>query len=121
MNQPQLQKLLATSLAFLIALSLQGEASAKFAAADLVKVPVDRLAKNIKEWIKADPKNATLHLNLARLYAMSHSLKTEEAEVNKRNNDRVWFGYTPLMRTRVVTGGSLAMRLETYFSFAQEV
>jgi hypothetical protein len=68
---------------------------AMFIRIEVEKVPVERLAKNLEEEIKKDPKNAQAVLNLARLHAMAYSLRAEEVPVNSKKPDAVWFGHTP--------------------------
>jgi tetratricopeptide (TPR) repeat protein len=69
--------------------------SARFARVDVEKVPVERLAKNLDEALKKDPKNVQAILNLGRLHAMAFSLRAEEVPVNAKMPDNLWFGYTP--------------------------
>jgi tetratricopeptide (TPR) repeat protein len=70
-------------------------ANALYARVDAVKVPVERLAANLEKAIENDPKNAKAVLNLARLHAMAYSLRTEEAPIDPKRPDAVWFGYEP--------------------------
>ena len=88
---------IATLLACLTLWSFSAVANARFARPDLEKVPIERLAENLKKQIEAKPKDATLQVNLARLYAMAYALKTDTAEINRNNKGPLtpWFGYTP--------------------------
>ncbi len=69
--------------------------SAMFMRVDVEKVPVERIAKNLKLMIEKDPKNVQATLNLARTHAMAYSLRSEEVPVNAKRPDVVWFGYEP--------------------------
>ncbi len=57
------------------------------------KVPVGRLAKNLEEVVKKNPKDANAILNLARVHAMAYSLRSEDVPVDKKAPDSIWFGY----------------------------
>jgi tetratricopeptide (TPR) repeat protein len=70
-------------------------ASALFLRPDLEKVPVERLAKNLREKIDKNPKDEQAVLNLARLHGMAYALRTDTVETNKRTPDAVWFGFEP--------------------------
>lgn len=70
-------------------------APALFLPVETEKVPVERLAKNLEEAVKKDPKDAGAVLNLARVHAMAYSLRSEELPVNKKQPDAPWFGYEP--------------------------
>lgn len=69
--------------------------SAMFARVEVDKVPIDRIAKNLEEVIKKNPKDAQAVLNLARAHAMAYSLRSEELPVNSKRPETVWFGYEP--------------------------
>jgi hypothetical protein len=71
------------------------DAAALFARVEIEKVPIERLAKNLKEAVDKDPKNPQAVLNLARAHAMAYSLRSEEIPVTKMKPDVVWFGYEP--------------------------
>jgi tetratricopeptide (TPR) repeat protein len=63
---------------------------------DIIKVPVDRLIKNLESQAVSKPDDASVLLNLARLHAMAYALKTDTAEVWKgKENAGAWFGYEP--------------------------
>jgi len=83
-----MKKLIA--ILFMLILS---SAQAKFARADLKKVPVDRLAANIQAAIKKAPDNLYLQYNLARVYAMAYAINSNEVQVNTRTGNRIWTGY----------------------------
>ncbi len=70
-------------------------APAIFIRVETEKVPVERIAKNLEEAIKKNPKDAGAVLNLARVHAMAYALRSEEVPVNKKSPDAIWFGYTP--------------------------
>lgn len=70
-------------------------APAIFLPVETEKVPVERLAKNLEEAVKKNPKDAGAVLNLARVHAMAYSLRSEELPVNKKQPDAIWFGYEP--------------------------
>ncbi len=64
-----------------------------YARPDLSKTPVARLIENIGKQVAADPKNAVLLVNLARVHGMAYAKKTDELEVEKRKPLEAWFGY----------------------------
>jgi tetratricopeptide (TPR) repeat protein len=66
-----------------------------FIRVEVEKIPIDRIAKNLEEAIKKDPKSAQAVLNLARAHAMAYSLRAEEVPVDAKRPDAVWFGYEP--------------------------
>jgi len=82
---------LACTALVLFVISARGE----YAAAQLEKVPVERLTKNLEDAVKKNPKDASAVLNLARVHAMAYSLRSEEVSVEKRNPNSPWFGYEP--------------------------
>jgi hypothetical protein len=85
-----------TILGLLAAAFVAGPVWAMYIRPDTEKVPVKRLADNIEEHLKKNPKDTAARLNLARLHAMAYSLKTDTAEVNKRSKTPApWFGYEP--------------------------
>jgi len=76
-------------------------AAAIYARPDLENVPVARLVANLERDLAADPRNADIHLRLARLYAMAYAANAEELPVtvlagpDKRVKQEVWFGHEP--------------------------
>lgn len=70
-------------------------APAIFMRVDAEKVPVERIAKNLEEAVKKNPKDAQAVLNLARVHAMAYSLRSEEVPVNPKTPNAPWFGYEP--------------------------
>lgn len=70
---------------------------ALFIKPEIVQVPVERLAKNLEEAIKEDPKKSVQTMyNLARLHAMAFALKTDTARVAKgQEGHGHFFGFTP--------------------------
>ncbi len=71
-------------------------AHARYARPDLVKIPVDRLTKNLEDLAKKEPKDATIRFNLARAHAMAYALKTDTAEVRRGEEaSGAWFGFEP--------------------------
>ncbi|VTS02346.1 haemolysin-like protein : HlyJ haemolysin-like protein OS=Pseudomonas aeruginosa GN=hlyJ PE=4 SV=1: TPR_16 [Gemmata massiliana] len=78
----------------LIALGTVAEgARAIYMRVETDKVPVGRLAKNLEEVVKKNPKDANAILNLARVHAMAYSLRSEDVPVDKKAPDSIWFGY----------------------------
>ena len=53
---------------------------------ELRKVPVARLAENIRQQISEKPDDIQLRLNLARLYAMAYSLKVTEFDTRTKGD-----------------------------------
>lgn len=68
-------------------------ASAHFMRVETEKVPMARLVTNLEKQITSNPKDVALHSKLARLHSMAYALKTDEYEMDKRNQEP-WFGYT---------------------------
>ena len=84
-----------TSFAVIVLLILCNSVSALFMRPDLKKVPIKTLVESLQKKIEEKPDDSTLRLNLARAYAMAYAKKTSELEINTRNPERAWFGYTP--------------------------
>jgi hypothetical protein len=78
-----------------------GGLKAIYARPDLENVPVARLVSNLERDLAADPKNADIHLRLARLYAMAYAANADELPVtvvagrSSQANPQVWFGHEP--------------------------
>ena len=90
------------ALAVLLAWPFASSLQADYARADLVKIPVDRLVKNLETLVNAKPKDVRLRFNLARVHAMAFASKTRETRVQKDHfNSTIkaergaWFGYEP--------------------------
>jgi tetratricopeptide (TPR) repeat protein len=80
------------------------QAPAIYMRVDAEKVPLERIAKNLEEAIKKNPKDAKAVQNLARAHAMAYSLRSEEVPVDKKNPENLWFGYEPpIVPFRTVT------------------
>jgi hypothetical protein len=80
---------------------------------DIENVPVARLVANLEKELAADPKNADIHLRLARLYALAYSANTTELPVtvlagaDRKTRQEVWFGHEPnLIPEKVAVGAS---------------
>src|SRR5437764_10663625 len=71
-------------------------ADAMYIRPQIDKVAVERLIDNLTKQADANPKDATVQLNLGRVYAMAFALKTDTAEVRKGREDQgAWFGFEP--------------------------
>jgi len=82
--------------ALAVALTLLPDVRAMYIRADLEKVPVDRLVKNLEDLAEKDPKNAQIRLNLARAHGMAYASKADEVNVWKNKQEQgVWFDYEP--------------------------
>jgi tetratricopeptide (TPR) repeat protein len=82
-------------------------ADALYMRPDLQKVPVARLVSNLERDLATRPKDADLHLRLARLYAMAYAGNTDELPVATapgKTEPEVWFGHEPTL----VPGGKAA-------------
>jgi tetratricopeptide (TPR) repeat protein len=72
-----------------------------YARVDIENVPVARLVANLEKELAANPKNADVHLRLARLYAMAYAANTTELPVavlagaDQKPRQEVWFGHEP--------------------------
>ena len=63
-------------------------------------VPVDRLVANLERELAADPKNASMHTNLARLHGMAYALKSEEVPAGgwkPEDKEKPFFGPNPTL------------------------
>jgi tetratricopeptide (TPR) repeat protein len=69
-------------------------AHARYARADLSKVPIERVLTNLEDRAAEKPKDAALRFSVARAYAMGFASKAEEVEVLNRDQS-LWFGYEP--------------------------
>lgn len=71
-------------------------AEARYMRPDLADTPIDRLATNLVKLAEANPKDAQVRYNLARLHAMAFALKTDTAKAWRgREKQGAWFGYEP--------------------------
>ncbi len=71
-------------------------ANARYAQQQLDKTPIDRLVTNLEKQVEANPKNAKLRHNLARVHAMAYASKSETAPTARAGKTlAVWFGYEP--------------------------
>jgi hypothetical protein len=81
-----------------------------YARPDIANVPVARLVANLEKDLAADPKNADIHLRLARLYAMAYAANTSELPVtvlagaDQKPRQEVWFGHEPDLIPKVAPG-----------------
>ena len=66
---------------------------ARYIRPEIEQVPVGRLVENLEKAIAANPKDASLRYNLARVHGMAYALKIEEIPTNKRTPNAAWFGY----------------------------
>jgi hypothetical protein len=78
---------------------------------DLENVPVARLVANLERDLAANPKDAAIHVRLARLYAMAYAANEDELPAtalgakDKPTRQEVWFGHEPsLVPDRVAPG-----------------
>ncbi len=78
---------------------------------DIENVPVARLVTNLERELAASPKNADLHLRLARLYAMAYAANADQLPAtalggkDRATKQEVWFGHEPnLVPERVAPG-----------------
>ena len=55
--------------------------AARFAPVDVANVPVDRVTTNLEQQLAADPKNADVLVNLARVHAMAFANKSDRVPV----------------------------------------
>ena len=87
----------AAALAAVIATGAGARLSALYARVETRTVPVDRLAANLENELQTRPKDADLHVRLARVYGMAYAMNAEEVPVAARpgRNEDVWFGYEP--------------------------
>jgi hypothetical protein len=72
---------------------------ARYAAPDLVDIPIARLIKNLETRIEAAPENADLIHHLARAHGIAYAKRMSDTDTvpqNKRyQKDGVWFGHAP--------------------------
>ena len=84
-----------------------------YARPDIEDVPVARLVANLEKEVATDPKNADIHVRLARLYAMAYAANTTAlpartlAGKDTPARQEVWFGHEPdLVPSRVLPGSN---------------
>ena len=77
-------------------IALCASTSARFRRPDLKKIPVADLVANLEKQLADEPKNKELLMNLGRAYAMAYATRGADVEIEKSNEDAVWFGYTPI-------------------------
>lgn len=75
-------------------------AQARFLKPDLVKVPIEKLIKNLESAVKKETKGFNARYNLARCHAMAYALKVDTVEVRKPSEKGPtepgpYFGPTP--------------------------
>jgi hypothetical protein len=91
---------------------------------DIENVPVARLVTNLERDLAANPKDAEIHLRLARLYAMAYAGNTDElpttvlAGKDKPAKQEVWFGHEPSLVPEKVAPG--ATRSDASKAFLQK-
>jgi tetratricopeptide (TPR) repeat protein len=84
-----------------LAIAASATLGAIYARPDIEDVPVARLVANLETELAANPKNADVHLRLARLYAMAYAANTEKLPVtvlagaDRKPRQEVWFGHEP--------------------------
>lgn len=83
------------SLGAAVILIAAAEMQARYIRPEIEQVPVGRLIENLEKSIEANPKDAGLRYNLARVHGMAYALKSEQIPVNKRTPNAAWFGYEP--------------------------
>lgn len=83
--------------ALAMVLPFVGIVHAEYVQPDLEKVPLKRLIENLKEKIKAAPKDPELFRHLARTYAMAYAAGLDDDSLVERRKDRdqIWFGFEP--------------------------
>jgi hypothetical protein len=81
----------------ILAVVVGSQSFAIYAPSETRTVPVARLAANLEKELASAPRNADLHIKLARLYGMAYAMNAEEVPVTTRQTrpDEVWFGYEP--------------------------
>lgn len=82
-------------LSLLLAIGFVTPTLGKYAAPQLAQVPIERVLTNLADRASEKPKDAALRFNLARAYAMAYATKAEEVEVQSKDRDALWFGFTP--------------------------
>ena len=111
---------IATAVILAVALGTAG-LDGIYVRPELENVPVARLVANLERELTADPKNADIHLRLARLYAMAYAANAEELPVtvlagpDKRVKQEVWFGHEPnLVPTQIPPGAARTEAAKLY-------
>jgi tetratricopeptide (TPR) repeat protein len=76
-----------------------------YVMSDVRTVPVARLASNLEKQLATNPKDADVHVNLARLYGMAYAVNSDELPVlaldgttganDAGRKEEVWFGHEP--------------------------
>ena len=88
---------------------------------DIENVPVARLVANLERDLAANPKDADIHLRLARLYAMAYFANEDELPAtalggkDKPPKQEVWFGHEPnLVPGQVAPGTTRSSASKAY-------
>src|SRR5215510_5548521 len=84
----------------LLLLHIDSAAEARFLKPDLVKIPVDRLIKNLEAAAQKEVKGFSARYNLARCHAMAYAVKSDFVEgVRKKSekgtSEEPYYGPTP--------------------------
>jgi tetratricopeptide (TPR) repeat protein len=83
---------------------MAASAGAIYSRPDIQNVPVARLVSNLEAQLAANPKDADVHLRLARLYGMAYAANSDELPTysfaerggnDKNKKEEVWFGHEP--------------------------
>ncbi len=84
------------SLTALLLASATLPAHGMYAKPQLEEVPVERLVENLTKQADANPKDATIRLNLARVHAMAYAKKSSSLQSQKGRKDQTaWLGFEP--------------------------
>lgn len=71
-------------------------ARALYIQEDIRDVPVARLVGNLERRAETIPRDADVRINLARLHGMAYALKSNTAQVRRRENqEEIWYGFEP--------------------------
>jgi tetratricopeptide (TPR) repeat protein len=104
----------------------QREVRGLFITPETQQVPVARLVANLEKRLAAEPGNAELHINLARLHGMAYALKTEEVPVGRfrpEDKDMPYLGPEPNLipyRARPASSAESAKRAEEHLAAATD-
>jgi tetratricopeptide (TPR) repeat protein len=79
--------------------------NALYVRSDVRSVPVARLVSNLEKQLATNPRDADVHINLARLYGMAYAVNSDELPVlalegltapnDAGRKEEVWFGHEP--------------------------
>jgi tetratricopeptide (TPR) repeat protein len=121
----------ATAATVLVALTLtKASVTGLYLEPEVKNVPVARLVTNLEARLAANPKDADVHIQLARLYGMAYAMNANELPVASlqgskpgESKEEVWFGHEPGLipdRSRTATAADRGTTSKEYLKKSLE-